>query len=267
MNAVPENKMLTPISVIMPAYNVAAYIEEAIRSVIAQTYSAWRLLVLDDGSSDGTVEIVERLAEQDSRITLIRNEENCGAARTRNRGLELCHEGYVAFLDSDDRWHPEKLAVQMDLAAQTGADILYTSYAIIDTDGKPCRQPYIVPEHTDFNHMLRENVIGCSAVLLSPQAARKYRFSPSFYHEDYCLWLDMLRDGCRAAGCSRVLTEWRLLNGSRSFNKSNGVRQRWRIYREHLQLPLGKSVISFIGYAVNGIKKYGKSTRNETHDG
>lgn len=258
MSSVTDNKVLATVSVVMPAYNAAAYIEEAIRSVMSQTYSAWRLLVLDDGSSDSTVEIIQRLAEEDPRIILFRNEENLGAARTRNRGLDLCGEGYVAFLDSDDRWHSEKLAVQVALAEQTGVDIVYTSYAIIDTDGCPCRQPYVVPEHTNFNHMLRENVIGCSAVLLSPQAARTYRFSLDFYHEDYCLWLDMLRDGCRAEGSAQVLTEWRLVNGSRSYDKKNGVRQRWRIYREHLHLPLGKSVISFIGYAFNGVKKYGK---------
>lgn len=258
MSSVTDNKVLTTVSVIMPAYNAVAYIEEAIRSVMSQTYSKWRLLVLDDGSSDGTAEIVRRLAEQDHRITLFCNEENLGAARTRNRGLDLCGEGYVAFLDSDDRWHPEKLAVQVALAEQTGADIVYTSYAIIDADGRPCRQPYIVPEHTDFNHMLSENVIGCSAVMLSPQTARTYRFPFNFYHEDYCLWLDMLRDGCRAAGSSQVLTEWRLVNGSRSFDKKNGARRRWCIYREHLHLSWIKSAISFIGYAFNGIKKYSK---------
>lgn len=256
MSSVAENKVLTLVSVIMPAYNAAAYIEEAIRSVLNQTYPAWRLLVLDDGSSDDTVEIVGRLAEQDSRITLIRNEDNLGAARTRNRGWDLCDEGYVAFLDSDDRWHPDKLATQVALAEQTGADIVYTSYAIIDPNGQYCKQPYMVPEYTTFNAMLKENVIGCSAVLLSPRAARHYRFPHDFYHEDYCLWLDMLRDGCRAVGSAQVLTDWRLVNGARSFDKKNGARQRWRIYREHLHLPFFKSAISFIGYAFNGVKKY-----------
>ena len=256
MSSVAKNKVLTLVSVIMPAYNAAAYIEEAIRSVQDQTYEAWRLLVLDDGSSDDTVKIVSRLAEKDSRITLYCNEENLGAARTRNRGLELCDEGYVAFLDSDDRWHPDKLATQVSLAEQNDADIVYTSYAIIDTDGQYCKQPYVVPEHTDFDAMLKENVIGCSAVLLAPRAARHYRFLHNFYHEDYCLWLDMLRDGCRAVGSAQVLTEWRLVNGARSFDKKNGARQRWRIYREHLHLPLIKSAISFMGYAFNGVKKY-----------
>ena len=248
----------TMVTVIMPAYNAAAYIEEAIRSVMNQTYGAWRLLVLDDGSSDDTTTIVQRLAAEDTRITLSCNTQNCGAARTRNRGLDLCTDGYVAFLDSDDRWHPEKLAAQVNLAQQSGAEIIYTSYAIIDCNGKPCRSPYIVPEHTDFDAMLKENVIGCSAVLLSPSAARKYRFPIGFYHEDYCLWLDMLQDGCQAVGSSQVLPEWRLVNGSRSFDKRNGVCQRWRIYREHLHLPLWKCMHSFIGYAVSGIKKYYK---------
>lgn len=248
----------TMVTVIMPAYNAAAYIEEAIRSVMNQTYGAWRLFVLDDGSSDDTTTIVQRLAAEDTRITLSCNTQNCGAARTRNRGLDLCTDGYVAFLDSDDRWHPEKLATQVNLAQQSGAEIIYTSYAIIDCNGKPCRSPYIVPEHTDFDAMLKENVIGCSAVLLSPSAARKYRFPIGFYHEDYCLWLDMLQDGCQAVGSSQVLTEWRLVNGSRSFDKRNGVRQRWRIYREHLHLPLWKCMHSFIGYAASGIKKYYK---------
>lgn len=256
MSSVADHK--TPVSVIMPAYNAAAYIEEAIRSVMDQTYPAWRLLVLDDGSADDTVQIVRNLAQQDPRITLLCNDANMGAARTRNLGLELCEDGYVAFLDSDDWWHPAKLATQVALAVETGADIVYTSYAIIDADSRPCRQPYLVPEYTDFNRMLRENVIGCSAVLLSPQAARRYRFPTGFYHEDYCLWLDILRDGGRAVGSAQVLTAWRMLSGGRSFDKKNGARQRWRIYRRHLHLPLWKSVISFIGYAVSGIKKYGK---------
>lgn len=258
MNPISNSDMQAMVSVIMPTYNAAAYIEEAIRSVMNQTYGAWRLLVLDDGSSDHTTDIVQRLAQEDARITLSCNTQNCGAARTRNRGLDLCHDGYVAFLDSDDRWHPKKLETQIRLAQKSGADIVYTSYAIIDGDGKPCRKPYVVPERTDFDYMLKENVIGCSAVLLSPTAARKYRFPVGFYHEDYCLWLDMLKDGCQAVGTSQVLTEWRLIHGSRSFDKRNGVRQRWRIYREHLHLPLWKCVTSFISYAISGIKKYYK---------
>lgn len=256
MTSVAENKVLTPVSVIMPAYNAEAYIEEAIRSVMAQTYDRWRLLVLDDGSTDGTVERVQQLARQDSRVMLIQNEENCGAARTRNRGMELCHEGYVAFLDSDDVWHPDKLAMQVQKAEHEQAGLVYTAYAIVDADGRPCKKPYTVPERIDLKDLLRENVIGCSTVLLSAEVARKYRFVTDFYHEDYCLWLDILLDGYTAVGCTEILTDWRLIMNSRSFNKKKAARNRWRIYRHHLHFSVGKSVRYFLSYAWHGVMKY-----------
>lgn len=104
------------VSVIMPAYGAEAYIEEAIASVQAQTYENWELLVLEDCSPDRCAQIVEDMAREDSRIRLLRNEKNMGVARTRNRGLDLCRGDYVAFLDSDDLWRPQKLQKQLALA-------------------------------------------------------------------------------------------------------------------------------------------------------
>lgn len=249
------------VSVIMPAYNAAAYIESAIRSVMAQTYSHWRLLVIDDGSGDDTCAIVTRLSGEDDRVTLLRNERNMGVAETRNRGLDLCDGSCVAFLDSDDLWHPDKLTLQVRKMQEEQADLVYTSYGIMDCEGHPCKKPYLVPDATDFDHLLRENVIGCSAVLISEALARTYRFAACFYHEDYCLWLKMLQDGHKAVGCQEVLMTWRLACGSRSFDKRNGACNRWRIYRRHLGLPLCKSLSCFASYAVNGIKKYCRTKR------
>lgn len=125
------------VSVIMPAYNAAAYIAEAIRSVQSQTMMDWELLVIDDCSSDDTRQIVQTLARKDSRIHLLPNEKNMGTARTRNRGMDLCHGVYIALLDSDDVWYPQKLQQQIDLAEETGADIVYCSYAMVDQQRKP----------------------------------------------------------------------------------------------------------------------------------
>lgn len=240
----------------MPAYNAATTIESAVRSVMGQTYPHWRLLVIDDGSADDTCAIVTRLVEEDRRITLVRNEQNMGVAKTRNKGLDLCTDGCVAFLDSDDLWHPDKLTRQMKKMCEEHADLVYSSYGIIDCDGKPCRNAYRVPETADFNRMLKENVVGCSAALISQTIARDYRFNPEFYHEDYCLWLKILQDGHKAVGCQEVLMNWRLASGSRSFDKRNGARNRWRIYRRQLGLSLPKSTIAFVSYAVNGLRKY-----------
>lgn len=244
------------VSVIMPVYNCASYVEEAIRSVMEQTCENWELLVIDDGSKDDTFAVAQRLAEEDVRVIALKNPENMGVARTRNRGLEAARGEYVAFLDGDDRWHPEKLEEQVTRMQETGAALSYTSYAIVDAEGNPSKAPYTVPAQVTFNSLLGENVIGCSTVMLSRAVAATYRFATDFYHEDYCLWLDILRDGHTAAGCTAVLTDWRLIQNSRSFNKKNSAHNRWRIYRGYLKLSLMRSVCAFVCYAVNGVKKY-----------
>ena len=249
------------ISVIMPAYNAAQYIEAAIRSVMAQTVTDWELLVLDDCSTDHTCAVVEKLATEDSRIRLIRNEQNKGVARVRNQGFELCRGEYVALLDSDDAWLPEKLERQLARLKSTGADLCYCSYEVMDGKGEKARADYLVPEETDFEKLLRENVIGCSTVLLRREVIEKYRFNTDFYHEDYILWLQLLKDGYQAAGCGEILARWRLIETSRSFHKGNAAKNRWKIYREYLKLPLLKSLWVFGAYACSGLKKYGKRDR------
>lgn len=244
------------VSVIMPAYNAGRFLEAAIRSVLAQTLTDWELLVLDDGSSDDTLAIARSLAAEDCRIRVLPNEQNMGVARTRNRGFDLCRGDYVALLDSDDLWLPNKLERQLERMAQTGADLCYCSYAIVDADGEKSRPDYLVPEQTDFDKLLRENVIGCSTVVLSRKVIESHRFETDFYHEDYVLWLKLLRAGFRASGCAEPLVHWRLIENSRSFNKRKAAGNRWRIYRNYLHLPLGKSILAFGAYGAAGLKKY-----------
>ena len=244
------------ISVIMPAYNMERFIETAIRSVMNQTYRDWELLVIDDGSKDATCAIVERLAAEDARIQLIRNEKNMGVARTRNRGFDLCRGDYVALLDSDDVWHPQKLEKQLARMQQTGADLSYCSYALVGETGERVKADYLVPDSIDFEGLLRENVIGCSTVMLTAEVTASYRFTADFYHEDYVLWLELLRAGKKAAGCREVLVDWRYLQNSRSFNKAQAAKNRWKIYRAYLKLPLLKCVAVFGSYATLSLRKY-----------
>lgn len=123
-------------SVIMPAYNAEKYIEEAISSVVSQTHENWELLILDDCSTDRTVEIAERFAGLDARIRLLRNPQNMGVAKTRNRGLDLAQGEWIALLDSDDVWHRDKLEKQLALAAQAGAELVYTSYELLPVQSR-----------------------------------------------------------------------------------------------------------------------------------
>lgn len=255
------------VSVVMPCYNSAAFIEEAIRSVMAQTVMDWELIVLDDGSRDGTCEIVEKLAAGDSRIRLVRSIENMGVARARNRGFDLCSGSYVALLDSDDIWHPEKLEVQLARMEQTGAGLSCTAYAIVGADGQKVRNDVKVPEQITFEELLKVNRIGCSTVMLAVEILKEHRFNTSFYHEDYVLWLQLLRAGVKAVGCPQVLVDWRYIANSRSFDKRKAAKNRWKIYREYLGLPVGKSLWLFAGYGAAGLKKYLSFHRSgENHD-
>lgn len=245
------------VSVVMPAYNAEKYIEEAIRSVMAQTVTDWELLVMDDCSSDTTAQIVQALAQEDQRIRYYPNQENVGCAASRNRGLDLCQGAYVALLDSDDVWLPEKLEKQLSLAQSTGAGLIYSSYGIMDAEGKKAKADYLVPGSVDLPAMLAENVIGCSTVMLSRAVVDQFRFETDFYHEDYALWLAILRSGILAAGCREILVRWRFVENSRSFNKVQSAKNRWKIYRNYLKLPLGKSIWYFGNYVAASLKKYG----------
>ena len=244
------------ISVVMPVHNGERYIEKSIRSVIMQTYDNLELIVIDDLSTDSTEKIVKDLCEEDKRVIYIKNSQNIGTARSRNRGLEQSKGDYVAFLDADDMWKPEKLKVQLQKLESKKADLVYSSYEIVNEDGETSKAAYIVPEKVTFEDLLKENIIGCSTVILSAEIAKKYRFAEDYYHEDYCLWLDLLRDGYKVVGCSELLVKWRLITNSRSFNKFNSASYRWKIYREYLDLSLIKSMRLFFCYFIGGMKKY-----------
>ena len=251
------------VSVIMPAYNAAEYIAESILSVQNQTMSDWELIVLDDCSTDTTALVVDGLAQSDSRICLHQSNRNMGVARSRNRGLDLCRGDYIAFLDSDDVWRAEKLETQLRCIQQTGADLVYTSYGIVNSDGRSLYNNFIVPTSVDFSCLLKENVIGCSTVMLSAVAAKNYRFAETVYHEDYVLWLEMLRSGCKAVGIQQVLMEYRVHVDSKAGNKQKAARKRWQVYRCYLHFSVMKSVWYFVNYALAGLCKYRK-VKNKT---
>lgn len=244
------------VSVVMPAYNAEAYIEEAIHSVQEQTFRDWELIVVDDCSQDHTCAIVERMAAMDRRIRLIHNEKNLGVAKTRNCGFDLCSGDYVALLDSDDLWHTDKLEQQLSLAGKTGADVVYCSYGMVNARGEKACDDFIVPDSTDYEHSLIRSVISCSTVLLSRDVVDEYRFRTDFYHEDLVLWLQLLRDGYTACGVTDVLADYRLCEDTRSANKVKSAMNRWRIYREYLGLSVIKSVSLLMQYAFLGVRKY-----------
>lgn len=256
-SAAEKRSESTPlVSVIMPAYNAEKYIEQAIRSVQKQTVRSWELIVVDDRSTDKTAEQIRRLAAEDMRIIPVYSETNHGAAESRNIALRQCRGEFVALLDADDVWHPQKLERELERVRETDADLVYSSYAMIDEQGTRCFSDFIVEESTDLQSMLNCNTIGCSTVLMKAKVLEKRPFVTDFYHEDYVMWLSLLQAGCKAVGVRDILVDYRVARGSRSFNKLKSAKNRWRVYRDYLKLPLIPSVKAMAGYAINGLKKY-----------
>lgn len=243
------------VTVIMPAYNAEKYIAAAISSVLSQSYGELELLVIDDCSSDKSVEIAEGFERMDSRVKVLRNTQNMGVARTRNRGFDLARGEWIALIDSDDIWHVDKLEKQLERAKESKAKLLYTSYSLF-VDGEKHKRRYIVPANTNYHSMLKENVIGCSTVMLHKTLTERFRFQYSVYHEDYALWLEILRNGYDAAGCCEILTDWRISKTSRSFDKWSAANHRWTIYRKVEKIPLTKAACVFVAYAFHGLLKH-----------
>lgn len=240
------------VSVIMPAYNSAQTLDEAVSSVLSQTFSDWELIIVDDASQDETARLACGWAEKDRRIRLVQNDGNLGVAASRNRGCALAAGVYIAFLDSDDRWLPQKLERQAALLETAGAGLCYSSY-LTHNPALPGRDRlYRVPPAVDYQGLLRENVVGCSTVLLRRELL-KDGFPSGYFHEDYVLWLRLLREGCTFCGIAEPLVIYR--TGGRSANKFRAARHRWDIYRRSERLSFPASLYYLLCYFFLALRK------------
>ena len=248
-----QNEIL--ISVVMPNYYGYRFVEQAINSVLSQTYKNFELLVVDDCSKDDSLSLIQQKAQSDSRVRVIALEHNAGVANARNIGIKEAKGEYIALLDNDDLWTEDKLERQLDLA-QKGADIVYCSYDFIDEQNRSIKKPFVVPLQTNFNKMLASSVISCSTSFIKTDLMQAHPFNPDFYHEDYVLWMELLRVCPTAYGDPKVLMHYRQVSGSRSNKKSNAAKERWNTYRRALKLNAVTSAWAFVRYALNGVMKY-----------
>ena len=243
------------VSVVMPNYNGARFVEQAIDSVLNQTYQDFELIIVDDCSHDNSLQLIKAKRESDSRIQLIALKQNAGVANARNVGIKRAQGEYIALLDNDDFWERDKLERQI-LLAEKGADIVYCSYDFVDEKNRVIGRPFIVPQSTNFNKMLASNVISCSTCFAKSTLMKGHLFDPNFYHEDYVLWMELLRIPVKALGDTKILMHYRQVTDSRSHKKGNAAKERWKIYRKALHLNIVHSVLAFARYAMNGVVKY-----------
>ena len=243
------------VSVIMPCYNMERFVSETIDSVRGQTYSHWELCIVDDASTDGTVDIVKRHCIQDDRIHLIAKPKHSGIADTRNQAISMAQGRFLAFLDSDDLWHSEKLETQLKFMTERNIGFSYSSYDCVDESGKPTGKTVKTTGDLDHNAYLHNTIIGCSTVMLDIDKVGKV-IVPNFRtSEDTATWLNILKKGHIAYAIEQPLTSYRIRSKSASSNKLKASSDLWKVYRQNEHLPLFKAIGCFLSYAFHAIKK------------
>lgn len=245
------------VSVVMPVYNAERFLRQAIESVLMQTYENIELIMVDDCSQDGSLQIMSEYEARDNRVHVVKCEKNQGVAHARNCGIRRADGEYIALLDSDDVWYTEKLENQIRLLLKEKASIVYCSLVFIDEQGNRMKS-FLVPEKTDYKEMLYKCYFSCSTVVVESKLLKEHLFRADYYHEDYLLWVELLKLNVKAVGEPTVLAGYRQIAGSRSNNKLNAAKHRWRIYRKALGMNLLQSSIVFAKYAFWGVVKYSR---------
>jgi teichuronic acid biosynthesis glycosyltransferase TuaG len=243
------------VSVVMAAYNASRTIATSVKSLQAQSYQNWELLVADDKSTDDTASLVAGLAVSDSRIRLITLPVNSGGpAIPRNVAIRQAQGDLIAFLDADDEWLPEKLQKQVFFMTSVGAALSCSGYGVIDFNNED-RGSLTPPRLCSYSDVLSVNTIGCLTAMYDARILGK-RYFPICGHEDYALWLSILREGYKVHGLQECLARYRLTPGSISSSKIKMVKFFWNIYRKQEGFSRFKSMLFCARYAWNVRGKY-----------
>lgn len=243
------------VSIITPVYNASRWLQDSLRSVRDQTVADWEHLLVDDGSTDNSTAIIESVAAQDGRVRLLRTPQNSGPSTARNLAIRAANGRFIAFLDADDLWLPEKLARSIKWINTGGYPFSYHDYRYISHDGARVGPLVRAPEKLDLRtlHTQRGHG-GCMSIVLDREKVKDFQFPVEcqYLHEDFCAWLGMIKDGHIGRRLPEDLGRCRLSPQSRSSNKLYAAHETWRIYRDLSGLSRSRAVWWWIQYAWNG---------------
>ncbi|WP_400071321.1 glycosyltransferase family 2 protein [Zobellia russellii] len=243
------------VSIITPVYNSEKYLTDNILSVQAQTHNNWEHILVDDCSTDSSEDLIRSFQENDPRIKYYRLKKNSGAGVARNKGIELAKGDYIAFLDSDDKWYPHKLAAQLKFMNDNNYPFTFSDYDKMDADGKYTNEIVKSKEKVTYNSALYKNPIGCLTVMYSVNFFGKQYMASIRKRQDYALWLKLLKKS-NAYGLNQVLSTYREGNESISSNKFKLVKYEWQIYREVEGLSLLQSTFYTVSAIILKLKSY-----------
>jgi teichuronic acid biosynthesis glycosyltransferase TuaG len=247
------------VSIITPAFNAARFLEPMLESVVQQSRKDFEHVVVDDGSNDNTAAMLRSAADRDSRLVPVLLTDNVGAIRARNIAIERARGRYLAFLDADDLWLPEKLARQLRFMSETNVAMSYTDYRHMSLDGSLVGNLIKGPDSIDWVGHHKTRFVGCLTVMIDRSKFPDFRFphvDPAVRGEDFLAWADALKATGKALRCPGDLARYRLVPQSRSSSKIRAARSIWRIYREVEKISLPRSSWYFANYLINASYKF-----------
>lgn len=244
------------VSVVIPMYNAERYIKETLDSVFAQTYKNYEVIVVNDCSKDNSLKIVEEYKKNHKNLKIINNKKNVNVAESRNVGIAAAQGKWIAFLDADDTWLPEKLEKQIKALEENNSRLCYTSQVFIDDNSNETGQKFIVKETTTYKKLLKQNIINMSSSIVEKDLCIKYPFKNPEIHEDFIFWLEILKnENPNPVGLTETLTKYRLTQGSKSRNKFKSVKMTYKTYKK-VGLNFFSAHWNLMFYIIKSLIKY-----------
>ena len=243
------------VSIITPCYNSSLFLDDCINSVLDQSYSKWELLIVDDASTDNSKSIILQYSKIDNRIKPIFLDKNIGAPASRNIALKNAIGDYIAFLDSDDLWLNEKLAIQLRFMLNKNINFSFSSYHTVSQNGLILGKKIVAPSQISYNEYLKNTIIGCLTVMLKRSHFKDLQMPLLRSSHDMALWLNLLRKGENAYGIKKSLAKYRIVNSSNTSNKFKAASDVWIVYRSREKLGFIFSLYNLFFYIFNALKK------------
>ena len=244
------------VSVIIPMYNAERFVKQTIESVLNQTYKEIEIIVIDDNSTDASASIVQQMMSEYPQIRYFKFNENKGVANARNKAIDMATGRYIAFLDSDDLWFPEKIEKQIRLLKEKDGCFSYAGIQMIDEDGTLLKDKRKVKEVVDYKYLLKNTIISTSSVLLDIEKIGKFKMPDRRRGQDYATWLMLLRRGIVAYGVDEPLVKYRRVQSSLSSKKARNVEDVWYVQRQYEGLSFVRVLFDCVCYMFNAVKKY-----------
>jgi len=244
------------VSIITPCYNSEKFIQETYESIKNQTYNNWEWIIVDDCSTDNSVEIINGF--KDERIRLQINSTNSGAAISRNKALEMAKGRYITFIDSDDLWLPQFLEKSIAYLKNNKTELVYATYKRVDENLNPLLNDFEAEDLIDYKRILFNCPIPMLTSIYDSQRIGKITFPDVELREDHAMWLELLKKVKFARAIKEPLGIYRMRENSVSRNKIFIAKKQYSLYRNYIKLSIFKSMYYTLHWGINGLKKYGK---------